>query len=102
MNGATAMAALGGWSGSEWVVITLAVLAGLYLPYSLDPVLIYFTPKISGAPALEEFALGAEDIPGAVKRYLFPTIQYIEDEGFQHLGPTAWGRWCRTCAASLS
>lgn len=81
------MAALGDWFEIRYILILVALVITFFtLPYTLGPILTYFTEKISGHPQLEEFTLSEEDIPKVVKRYLFPTIQHLEEVGFKQLG----------------
>jgi hypothetical protein len=82
------MTPLWAWIEVEWLLVGLVALLALpvLVPYGLGPILIYFTQKISGDPELEEFRLRDADVPGAVKRYLFPTIRQVEECGFEMLG----------------
>jgi hypothetical protein len=73
--------------GLYFLLIGLAVLGGLLLlPYLLGPVLIYFTVRLSGNPVLEELSLDDPDLPRSAEKYLVPTVEQLEEEGFELLG----------------
>ncbi len=67
--------------------ILLSVMIGLVVvPYLLGPVLIYFTLRVSGYPALDEITLDSPVLPEPVKNYLLPTVRQMQADGFEVLG----------------